>query len=298
VEWFIFAVIAPMLWAIVNIIDKYFLTKLIKNPFSYQILTLLTDTLILLPLILFAEISFNYPWYLWSIIIGVIIGLVPVLYNKAMTLEEASRVVPMFYLNPIFVLPLAYFFLNETLSFQKYAGVFLLVISAALISYKKLKGKFRISPALIYILLFSLVWAGYEVSTKYIFSFIDYFSFLFWTVVGALFGGLILLFIPKIRDDFIVDMRKANKKKVFFWRLITVAVYYTGVVSIYIAISIGLISLVSAIPSLQPLFVLLYTLLLSFFMPKVLSEKVSKLIIFTKILSIILIFVGTLLVVS
>jgi drug/metabolite transporter (DMT)-like permease len=228
----------------------------------------------------------------------VIIGLVSVLYNKAMTLEEASRVVPMFYLNPIFVLPLAYFFLNETLSFQKYAGVFLLVISAALISYKKLKGKFRISPALIYILLFSLVWAGYEVSTKYIFSFIDYFSFLFWTVVGALFGGLILLFIPKIRDDFIVDMRKANKKKVFFWRLITVAVYYTGVVSIYIAISIGLISLVSAIPSLQPLFVLLYTLLLSFFMPKVLSEKVSKLIIFTKILSIILIFVGTLLVVS
>jgi len=232
-------------------------------------------------------------------IIGVIIGLIPVLYNKAMMLEEASRVVPMFYLNPIFILPLAYIFLNETLSFQKYAGVFLLVISAVLISYKKLKRKFGLSPALVYILIFSLVWAGYEVSTKYIFSFIDYFSFLFWTVIGALFGGLILLFIPKIRDDFIVDMRKANKKKVFFWRLITVAVYYyTGIISIYIAISIGLVSLVSAIPSLQPLFVLLYTLLLSFFMSKILSEKSDKLIIFTKILSIILIFVGTWLVVS
>lgn len=297
-QWFIFAIIAPMLWGITNIIDKYFLTKLIKNPFSYQILTLLTDTLVLLPLILFTKISFSYPWYLWSIIMGIIIGLVPVLYNKAMMLEEASRVVPMFYLNPIFVLPLAYVFLNETLSFQKYVGVFLLVISAVLVSYKKLKRKFGISPALVYILIFSLVWAGCEVSTKYIFSFIDYFSFLFWTVIGALFGGLILLFIPKIRNDFIVDMHKVNKKKVFFWRFTTVAIYYTGVVSIYIAISIGLISLVSAIPSLQPLFVLIYTLLLSSFMPKILSEKSDKLIIFTKILSIILIFVGTWLVVS
>jgi drug/metabolite transporter (DMT)-like permease len=69
-------------------------------------------------------------------------------------------------------------------------------------------------------------------------------------------------------------------------------------ITFYVAISKEPISLVAAVPSTQPLFVFIYTLILSLFMPKILSEKISKKAIFIKVLSIIFLFVGTLLLVS
>lgn len=297
-EWFFFALLAPILWAVLNIIDKYFLTKLIKNAFSYQILTLLFDGSIVLPFFLFVKISFAYPWFILSILLSVIISFIFIYYNKALMIEETSRVIIMFYLNPLFALILAYVFLGETLNLSKYIGILFLVLSAILISYKRSKGKFKFSAALGYVLIVSVSWAASNVFTKYAFNFIDYFSFLFGTVVGYLICGLILLCSPKYRKDFFNDMHKANKKKVFFWRIFSVIVYYIALISFYIAISKESVSLVSAIPSLQPLFVLVYTIILSLFIPKILSEKISKLIMFLKILSVILIFVGTWLIVS
>ena len=297
-EWFIFALLAPMLWGILNVIDRYFLTKLIKNPVSYQILCLLSDTLVIIPIFVFTKISFAFPWFILSILLSVIISLIFIYYNKALMIEETSRVVILFYLNPLFALILAYVFLGETLNLGKYIGILFLVLSAILISYKKSKGKFKFSAALGYVLIISISWAASNVFTKYVFNFIDYFSFLFATVVGYFICGLILLCIPKFRKDFFNDMHKANKKKVFSWRIFSVILYYIALISFYIAISKESISLVSAIPSLQPLFVLIYTIILSFFIPKVLKEEISKTIILIKILSIILIFIGTWLVVS
>jgi len=292
------ALIAPIFWAALNIIDKYFLTKLIKNAFSYQILMLFFDSIAILPLFLFTKISFAYPWFISGIVSNLLLSFAFIWYNKAMMIEEASRVVMMFYLNPLFALILAYVFLGETLDFSKYVGILFLVLSALMISYKKTKGKFKFSAALGFVLIISISWAMFEVFSKYAFNFIDYFSFLFWNIVGAIISGFVLLCFPKYRKDFFNDMRKVNKKKVFFWRTFSVIVYYTALISFYIAISKESVSLVAAIPSLQPLFVLIYTVILSLFIPKILSEKISKLIILIKILSIILIIAGTWLMVS
>jgi len=297
-EWLIFALLAPMLWGIVNIIDKYSLEKLMKNSFSYQILICLTDALVMVPFILFTNISFAYPWYIWGIIIGMILGFIFVFYNKAIMVEETSRVIPMIYLNPIFVLPLAYIFLGEVLNLQKYIGVFLLVASAVLISYQKSKGKFKLSKALVYVLILDLMYGGLTITEKYVFNYFDYISFLFWTLLGAIISGFIFLMFPKLRRDFLNDMSKTDKKKLFFWRIVSMILYYVAVIFFYIAISEELASIVAAIPSVQPLFVLIYTLILSLFIPKILKEKISKSIVLIKVISIILLIIGTWLVVS
>jgi len=297
-EWFIFALLAPMLWGIVNIIDKYSLEKLMRNSFSYQILICLTDAIVMIPFILFTNISFAYPWYIWSIIVGIILGFIFVFYNKAIMVEETSRVVILTYLNPVFVLPLAFIFLGEVLSLQKYIGVFLLVASAILISYQKSKGKFKISKALGYILILDLMYAGLTVTEKYVFNYFDYMSFLFWTLLGAVISGLIFLIFPKLRKDFFNDMSKTNKKKLFFWRMVSMTLYYVAVIFFYIAITEELASIVAAVPSVQPLFVLIYTLILSLFIPKILKEKNSKTIVLIKILSIVFMFIGTWLMVT
>ena len=282
-----------MLWGIVNIIDKYSLENLIKNSFSYQILICLSDALVLIPFLLFTNISFAYPWYIWSIILGMILGFMFVFYNKAIKMEEVSRVALMIYLTPMFVLPLAYVFLGEVLSVQKYVGVILLISSAVLISYKKSRGKFRMSKALWYVLVLDLMYAGLTISEKYFFGFIDYLSFLFWTLIGAVISGLIFLLIPKLRKDFQAEMSRTDKKKLVSLRIVNLVLYYVGIIFFYIALSQEPASVVSAVPSVQPLFVLIFIFIFGFFVPKALSEKIDRSTVALKILSIALMFAGT-----
>jgi len=62
-----------------------------------------------------------------------------------------------------------------------YFGVVFLVLGAISISYRKVKGgNSLVSPALGLLLASSVVWAGYEVLTKYVLGFIEYPSYLFW----------------------------------------------------------------------------------------------------------------------
>ena len=287
-----------MLWAVLNIMDKFFLTKWIKNAISYQILLLLFDSIVIIPFILFTKISFAYPWFILGIVSNVIISLAFIYYNKAMMMEEASRVVIMFYVNPLFVLLFAYVFLGEIFNLSKYIGIFLLVLSAILISYKKTKGKFKMSAVLGYVLIIAISWALFEVFAKYAFNYIDYFSFTFWNVIGGVITGLSLLCFTGYRKNFLREMSKINKGRAIFWRIVTVALYYTAIIAFYTAISNEPVSLVAAIPSTQPLFVFIYTLILSSFIPRVLHEKYDRKTIALKFLSVVLVFVGSWLIVS
>lgn len=47
--WLFFALLAPIMYAINNIFDKFILTKVLKNAYSYNILTMMYD---LIPLAL------------------------------------------------------------------------------------------------------------------------------------------------------------------------------------------------------------------------------------------------------
>jgi hypothetical protein len=60
-----------------------------------------------------------------------------------------------------------------------------------------------------------------------------------------------------------------------------------------IAISLGYVSLVSAISGLQNLFVFVYMLMLSLFLPNILKEEITKGIVLLKLSAVILMFFGT-----
>lgn len=68
--WLFFAILAPILYAINNIFDKFILTKVLKNPFSYNILTMLYDLIPLAVLLLFVPISSAFPWNFFGLLGG------------------------------------------------------------------------------------------------------------------------------------------------------------------------------------------------------------------------------------
>ena len=291
-DWFIFTVVATVFWAVGVVIDKYTLTKHMQNPISYQLLHIIVEAPVML-LLLFTSISTAFPWSLLGIVGGLCMYPGLFLYFKAMAIEESSRVISLWYTGTIFVPIFAYVFLEEKLSLPSYLGIILLVLSAMFVSYRKGKGKKPvISPALGLILTSGVIFAGYEVLTKYVLGALDYFSYLFWNFVGTAMLGFTLFCFPKIRHNFLSDIQRLNRT-VLLWRIINTSIGLIALVFYYIAISSGPVSLVSAAGSLEPFFVFAITLFLSLFVPRILKEETGRKVVAVKGLAIILILVGT-----
>jgi len=291
-DWLIFTFVATVFWAVGVVIDKYIITKHMQDALSYQLLYTITEAPILL-LLLFTSISFTFPWSLLGIVAGFSLYPGIILYFKAMAIEEASRVISLWYTSPILVLLLAYVFLEEKLSLLSYFGIVFLVLGAMFISYRKEKGKKAVmSPALGLILASGVVFAGYEVLTKYVLGAIDYFSYLFWNFIGTAMVGFSLFCFTKIRGNFLTDIKRMSRT-VLSWRILNTSLSLIATVFYYIAISSGPVSLVSAASSLEPFFVFAITLMLSLSVPRVLKEETGRRVVMIKALAIVLIVVGT-----
>lgn len=295
-DWLILAFVASLFWAVGVVIDKYILTKQTQNLLSYQLLYTITEIPILL-LPLFTSISYALPWSALGIVGGFFLYPGIFLYLKAMAIEEASRVISLWYASPVFVLVLAYVFLQERISLLSYLGVILLVLGAMLISYRRESGKrFGMSPALGLVLASGVVFAGYEVLSKYVLGTLDYFSYIFWNFIGSAIVGFSLLCFPKITGNFLYDVKKMNRP-LLFWRIVNTSLSLIATIFYYIAISLGPISLVSGASSIEPLFVFVLTLLLSLLMPRILKEETGKQVVIMKALAITLTILGTLLII-
>ncbi len=291
-QWFILALIASILWAVVVIVDKFILTHYIKDAVSYQVFLTLTMLPFLISLLPFTSHNTNSstPTILPVIIIllGVTMGLVYVLYNKALLIEEVSRVTPLFYLSPLFVLLFSFMFIGEGLSLRRYVGIGLMVFSAISVSVS-LRRRNRdsrrqshshslhiaLSPALLMILVLDIMNAGKDVISKLILSHLDYLSYLFWFLLGNIAGRPFLLLIPHNREKTLMII-KTLPPKVYLLSFISSSLAWTGYVLYFKAVSMTYISLVSAIPTTQPFLVFIFATLLGLFYPGLIEEKTDR----------------------
>lgn len=290
--WAILTIIATMIWATTNIIDKTVLSKWVKNPLVilsvFGVLSFIVSILIYL-LRGFSQFSIT------SISLGILSGIIVMIsgffYLHALKIEEVSRVVPLVYFYPLFVSILAAIFLNEVFTFLKYFGVILLVIGAVLLSSKNLK--ISLSKAFWMMIAYSIAMATAISMIKYLLNITDY-----WTVFAYEGIGLFLFIIP-IVFLMIPDIKKMIKK---YGKKVIIVIstneslkILAGLVST-IAFSVGYVTFVSALSSVQPFFVLSFVVLLSMFYPEILKEKITKSILIQKIFAITLMFIGAILI--
>ncbi len=295
-EWILFALISPAFWAATNIIDKVVMGKYVQNPF----VATTVSSLLSLPLALvligfnFFAINFNYV-ALFGILSGIIYIFGLVFYYGSLKFEEVSRVAPVLELNSLIVLVLATVFLSEVFTLNKYIGIFSLIVGSVLISIRKnLKG-FELSKAFWFMFAAVLFFSISRVVAKYILGFINFWEVFFWFNIGLFITSPFLLISNY--SVFSSTIKKVGKKVVgamVFSELLN----SFGILFSAIALSTGFVSLVSALGSVQPLFVLLYAILLSVLFPKLLKEELKGSIIIFKIAAISLIIFGSYLVSS
>ncbi|MBW2966608.1 DMT family transporter [Candidatus Woesearchaeota archaeon] len=293
-SWILFSILAALVWAVVSTVDKYILTKWIRKPIvPVMVLGVIGLTASFAVYLIKGFAALSYFNLFLAFIAGIFYILVILFYFKAVKIEEISRVVPLFYLSPIFVLILAMIFLKEIFAPIKYLGILMLIIGAVLISSRNF---FKISfgKAFWFMIFSSFALAVHSVIIKYLLNFAD-----FWTIFSYIRIGTFIALIPIFYLNF-KDIKytvKEHGKKVIGVISINEIINLFGVLFITIAMVSGFVTLVSALSSVQPFFVLFFALALSIFYPKILKEEIGKSVVFWKLIAIIIMVIGAVLII-
>lgn len=288
-----FSILSPAIFGINNYIDKFLLEK---QNISATVLSIYGGVFAFIVGLVVLFITGFYPIDTKSLLIILSSGFLTTIYllpyYKALSLDETSYVIPLFQFYPIFVLILSFVFLNESLSKMQYLGCIIIVLAGFLLSVEKLNRKiFKLRKSFFYIVLSSLLFAVAQVLYKFGVQEIPFWNTLPYEGLGIALGALCIT-VYKNNFKKLKNETKRFKGKVFIFMTVNELVYilarYTG----YFAISIISVGMVSILAGLQPLFVLIYGIILSLWFPKILKEVINKKVLSQKTISIILMFLG------
>lgn len=133
-----FAILSPAIYSIVNYFDKFFLEKFKIEPIVIAIFSGIIALLTSFILILFFGFHLFSISVVTSIIIsGVMTELYILPYFKALSLEDASTVIPLVQFVPLFIILGDAFILDETLTLIQYLGALIILLSGLVISLEK-----------------------------------------------------------------------------------------------------------------------------------------------------------------
>jgi drug/metabolite transporter (DMT)-like permease len=257
-SWLSFALAGSFIGAVVHIIDTYLFKKeAFSDPVEPAIISGVMQAMawVTIPFV-----NFTFPESGFVAVVAILGGLFYItslfLYFKALfSFGDISLITILWNLLLGMVPILAYVFLKETLSFQAYLGIALLFLGANIVSYsnhieKKIFWKvFSLMMLAICCMALSLI------GMKYVFSHTPYWSGYFLYNFGMVLGGLL---------GYIFFLKKKNDKK-FFGTIRRFYLFFFGIEFLQLlgdffsslAVNFGPVSLVTAVESLQALFIVI-----------------------------------------
>lgn len=287
-SWVIFALLFPALIAFVNVLDKFLIEKRIRDYLSLMFVIGFISLCVGLLLALF--ISWHgagFKHVLLGLFAGMLIGVNYFVYFKALTFEEVSRVVSIYYTTPIIVLFLASIILGESLPVWKYGAIILATLGAVLIGMDRFE-RIPIMRRGFWLIVFSCVLIGFiNINAKYLLKDISPWNVIALETLGLSIVLLMLVFSKRAR------MNLKQTMKSFPLIVISECSTYLSWLFFNMAAALTEVSKVSAMGSLQPLYVLIFMVLLSSFMPHILKEVFTRKTFAIKAIAILMIVIGT-----
>lgn len=295
-NWIFAALLAPALYGASAFVDRFLIEKHIK---SFLFLTILGGVVaFFFGLLIFIFRGFpimNAGQIGLLIFSGVLFEIALLPYYKAISLEDASRVVPLFQIIPIFVLIFSFFILKEIPARNELVGFFLILCGGFILSVEKFDlGLFKLRKFFWYVMLSGLLYALPGVIFKSVVISENFLDTLIYEFFGGGIGALLLIFYGYSGEKgFLVKIPEVSGK---IWTIISFneGIYVLARFFSFYAISLGPVSLVSVLGGSGPFFVFLYGVILSVWFPQIIKEDISKSIVIAKLIAIGLIFIGVL----
>lgn len=292
-DWVIFSLLSRALWAADNVVDKLLIGKYLRDSVVLTLIAGISALFLSIVIIIFNGLE----WIgLNPALIAIFAGAFQIVavfaFYQAISKEEISRVIPLFQFTPPFVLIFSFLFLGEVLTTTYYLAFVLILVGGFLISLRKTESVFKLRNAFWWMVLSSLIYAVQVVILKSL-----YITYPFWDLTVYLGFGeflptpILLLFISNFRNKFV---RSLSNLKLAGWTLLILAMFFVATASLsgFWALTTGPVSLISVFRGFQSVFVLIYAILFSIWLPKILKEELNKRILGMKALAIFLMVIG------
>lgn len=282
-SWTFFALLGAFFWALVHHLDKLLLTRFSLNYGigSLVIFSSLFPALVLPILLLVVRIDpFAASIGTIAALIGAgLLGAIAALcYFHALEIEETTVVVSMYQLSPVFGYVLGFAFLGEKLALVQIIGAAITILGVTLLSFEffeekriRIRGQMTglmVIAALIYA-LGDVVYKGATIGH------LSYLAAMFWIFVGYIaFGIAALIVVKDYRNNFVSVLRNRNHA-VLALNALNESFQTAGVMFTAYALLLAPVALVLVIDSYQPVLVFALGILLTLFVPRLASEKLS-----------------------
>lgn len=301
-NWFLIALIAPVLWSINTHTDKYFLSKYFNGGGTGAVF--LFSSLFSVVIVAVTFFFTDHKVFTLSsehLAILLFVGLTSALgfysYLQALNQEEATVVVPFLQLVPVFGYVFGVIFLGESLTVNQLLAVALIVAGLVIISLEfevgekvRFKGKFMLP-----ILASAFFFALHDVLFKVVAIEEDFVLSIFWQYVGlAVIGLFVFTFVPKYRAQFFELFKDHREHRSFIGlNVISEILYIIGNIANNFATLLAPVVLVLVVSSYQPLFVFAGGVFIAAFFPKIATERLSRGHLLQKALAIAVVCVGS-----
>lgn len=291
-------IVAAFFWSLTNIVDKYLTTKYAPEGNVTGILLLSCFfPVVLLPVAYFyGKINFDSS-ATPLIISGWLMVAWIYFYLRALTLDDASVVMTILVVTPVFSLLISNLILGEWVTNLQLFGGALTLFGAMIVSYNFSHGGFQY-PLLVYSLCAAVVMALMLTLFKFgTPGTADVWQSIFWRSFGMISAGIfVIITITNAKSDFINFVREhtiAGLGLNSVNELLTLA----GDTLFAIAILFAPIALIQVTESYQPIFIILITLLLARFGLTSVQESYSKYEIIRKGAGIAIVLIGSIFIV-
>ncbi len=295
-NWFLFALIGPMLWALVNHIDKYIISRYFtgRGVGSLVLFTSASGLIISVCIFIFGfhDISIGFISSLVVAVNGAILVTAFIPYLYALEHEEASWASTLYQLIPVFGYVLGLVFLNEHLSTLQIFASLLVIVGAVVISLD-LSQKIRLKAKPFWLMvLSSFMIAVNALIFKMIVLEGNFWGTAFWEYIGGgIFGILLFSLIPLYRTQFIATIQKA-KTTVLTVNLVSELLNIGAKLAANFASLLAPLVLVWVVNGLQPLIVFIYGVILTIFLPRFGKEDIGRRTVVHKLSAMAVILVG------
>lgn len=285
------AFLSPISHALSNIVDNHLSNHWFKNTWTL-IFYGSCVSLLFLPLVFLVEVpDLTPPLALFPCFIVLALIEVGYLYPyyKALQYEDTSIVTSLFSLGKIFVPLLAFVMVGEVLSLTQYLGFALIIVCGALLTWKRWV-PLHLNKGFIYMLVVSFILSLEAVLYKYTFETVSWSTSFVWTTIIAFLLTFVISLLPIFRHDIVTTIPTFIR-----WLptlLLNGFLDFVGNAAAIYVIALVPVTLMESISETQPLFVLLFALVLRRFLPHIFKEHIDRRTVIKKVVLFLFIIVG------
>jgi len=288
------SLLANIFFGLSVIIDKFLNTKKIKSVYSFAVIL---NCIYLVFIIITTIIQRNTFAFgngaLLSAIAGVFWFFMWIFFWKAMQKGEATRVSAIFFSQPIYSSLIGVFFFHESLNLLKWFGILVIVIGAILSSIGGDSHKKEVRSAYIFALLSAIFSSIGNSISKYAMQDLPALSVNCIAFYSSIPLYLYLLKNSEVRKEVVFVFKDT---KILLQFSVRGLFGYMGIITFMNALSTGPISLVTAVSGTQPIFVLIFSVIISFIYPKIIHEEFGGKTLPSKLTALFLTVLGIILI--